>query len=193
MEIVKLTLGPYATHTYLVKEGDFCAVIDPEINNGEIAAALDARGWSLTDILVTHAHFDHVRGVNGLPAATLRIHEAEATYLLSRNEDMGMPFCKEEAITRPAVPFQNGEKIGPFTVLHMPGHSPGSAVFVAQGHVFSGDSMFAHGVPGLDFPLSDRRAYMGSLQAARALDQDARLHAGHGGEGTVRDGIPAGV
>jgi len=193
MEIVKLTLGPYATHTYLVKEGDFCAVIDPEINDGQIVAALDARGWLLTDILITHAHFDHVRGVNGLPAATLRIHEADAPYLLPRNEEMGMPFYKEEVITRPVVPFKDGARIGPFAVLHMPGHSPGSAVFVAPGHVFSGDSMFVHGAAGLDFPLSDRRAYMGSLQAARALDQDAQLHAGHGGEGTVQKGIPAWV
>ncbi|MCL2810426.1 MAG: MBL fold metallo-hydrolase [Clostridia bacterium] len=193
MEIVKLTLGPYATHTYLVKEDDFCAVIDPEINDGEIIAVLGQRGWALTDILITHAHFDHVRGVNGLPAATLRIHEADAPYLLPRNEELGMPFLKEEAITRPVVPFKNGGKIGPFTVLHMPGHSPGSAVFVAPGHVFSGDSMFVHGVPALDFVLSDRGAYMGSLQAARALDQNARLHAGHGGEGLVRDGIPVWV
>jgi len=193
MEIIRFTFGPHATHTYLVREGGFCAVIDPEINGGEIVAALDARGWTLTDILITHAHFDHVRGVNGLPGAALRIHEADAPYLPGRNDDMPMPFCKEEAIARPVIPFKNGDAIGPFTVLHMPGHSPGSALFVAPGHVFSGDSLFVHGVPGLDFPLSDRRAYLRSLQAARALDQGARLHAGHGGEGRVRDGIPAWV
>jgi len=191
MDIVKLTLGPYATNTYLVKEGGFCAVIDPETNDGEIADALETRGWTLTDILITHAHFDHVRGVNGLPAATLRIHEDDVPYLLARNDKLAMPFCKEEAIGRPAVPFKDGKKIGPFTVLHMPGHSPGSAMFVAPGHVFSGDSLFVYGVPRLDFPLSDRLAYMRSLQAARTLDQDAQLHAGHGAQGTVREGIPA--
>lgn len=193
MEIVKLTLGPYAEHTYIVKEGDYCAVIDPEMNDGEIVAALEERGWVPNDILLTHAHLDHVRGVNGLPeSATLRAHEADAPFVRGTNEEIGGPFVKEEPITRPVVPLRDGDTVGPFTVIHAPGHSPGCCLYVAPGHVFSGDTMFVRGVPMLDFPLADRRAYLETLRGKLCrLDMDARLHAGHGSEGLVRDGIPA--
>ena len=191
MEIVRLTLGPFAVHTYIVKEGDFCAVIDPEENNGEIEAALRGRGWTPTDILLTHTHIDHLRGVNGLPeTAALHVHEAEAHLVHGRNTDVGFPFAKSRTIDRPVTPFVEGVTIGPFTVIHTPGHSPGGSLFVAPGHVFSGDSMFVMGITKLDAPLSDVPAYMRSIQTMYALDGNARLHAGHGADGFVRDGIP---
>ncbi len=191
MQIVKLTLGPYDEHCYIVKEGNFCAVIDPEINDGEILCALAERGWELTDILITHAHHDHVRGVNGLPkSAALRIHEADAPYLTGTNEAVGGPFVKEDPIARPFVTFRGGDIIGPFTVMHVPGHSPGCCLFIAPGHIFSGDSLFVRGRPMLAFPLSDIRAYALSLEKMRALDPEARLHAGHGEEGCLREALP---
>lgn len=192
MEILKITIGPYATHCYLVKEGAFCAAIDAEINDGELQRALDAQGWKLTDILVTHAHFDHVRGINALPVdAVLHIHEEDAPYLAGKNEALGSPFLKEEAIERPYATFRDGDTIGPFTAMHVPGHSPGCALFIAPGHVFCGDSMFVNGIPMLNFPLSDGEAYLRSIARMRKLDPDARLHSGHGSEGVLREGIPA--
>jgi glyoxylase-like metal-dependent hydrolase (beta-lactamase superfamily II) len=191
MEVVKLTLGSYSTHTYLVKDADFCCVIDPEINDGAIVRALDARGWNLTDILVTHAHFDHVRGINKLPqGAKLWIHEADAPYLAGRNEEIGDPFLKDEPITRPFTAFLDGDKIGPFTAMHFPGHSPGCALFICPGHIFAGDSLFVRGVPMLDFTLGDRAAYRHSLRRIGELDREALLHAGHGDEGVLREALP---
>lgn len=191
MEIVKLTLGAYDEHTYLINDGAFCAVIDPEESGGQIAKALAERGWSPDVILLTHAHFDHLRGVNELPPGIpLYAHSLDAPYVPGRNLELGEPFAKEQTIDREIRALEDGDAIGPFLVAHMPGHSPGSVLYIAPGHVFSGDSLFVHGRPFLAFPLSDEQAYAAALERMRGeLDRESRLHAGHGTEGTVKEGL----
>lgn len=193
MEIIKLTLGAYGEHTYLVNDGDFCCVVDPEESGGRIADTLALKGWTPQAILLTHTHFDHLGGVPELSASIpLYVHEAEARFVPGRNGETGFPFEKAFMIGNPVVPIRDGDAVGPFRFVHLPGHSPGSGAYVAEGHVFSGDSMFVMGVPRLEFVHGDAETYVSySIPRMRALDPEAILHAGHGTEGCVRSGIPS--
>ena len=68
LEIVNMVLGPVETNAYLV--GDTRAgeavVIDPAWDGEEIAAEAKRRGWRISGVWVTHAHFDHIGGAGAL-------------------------------------------------------------------------------------------------------------------------------
>lgn len=112
------------------------AVVDvPEV--APVTAALAARGWRLTDILITHHHGDHIDGVDALRAATgARVRGAAAdAHRLPRLDQAVAPgetvtVCGEAA-----------------HVIDVPGHTVGHIAwhFPASGLVFTGDSLMAGG------------------------------------------------
>ena len=68
LEIVEFTLGPVQTNAYLVADPQarVAAVIDPAWNGAAIVREAEQRGWTITDIWLTHAHFDHFGGAGGV-------------------------------------------------------------------------------------------------------------------------------
>ena len=68
LEIVPLILGPVATNAYLIADSDTgeAAVIDPAWDGHLIAAEARRRNWQISQIWITHAHFDHIGGAGDL-------------------------------------------------------------------------------------------------------------------------------
>ena len=122
MNIQKLTLGLYQTNTYLLANDTEAVVIDPGYEADTILDALAGR--SLKAILLTHGHFDHVGAVKELVAETgceVWIHAAEAT----------MPPMVTAGPLYFTDTYDEGDSVCPIaglelTVLHTPGHTPGS-------------------------------------------------------------------
>jgi hydroxyacylglutathione hydrolase len=74
------------------------------------------------------------------------------------------------------------------TVLHTPGHSPGSVSFYTEGHLFSGDTLFAGSIGRFDFPGGDRQRLLRSIrERLLVLPPDTAVYPGHGEETTVGD------
>ena len=120
--ITKLTLGLYQVNTYLLSNGTEAAVIDPGYEADTILDALQGR--KLRAILLTHGHFDHVGAVKELVAETgcdVYLHPAEAT----------MPPMMTAGQLYYTHTYGEGDTVSPIdgvelTVLHTPGHTPGS-------------------------------------------------------------------
>ena len=181
MNIQKLTLGLYQTNTYLLANDTEAVVIDPGYEADTILDAL--AGKTLKAILLTHGHFDHVGAVKELVAETgceVWIHAAEST----------MPPMVTAGPLYFTHTYDEGDTISPIaglelTVLHTPGHTPGSVCLLMGKEMFSGDTLFACSFGRTDLPGGDPRKMMESLRRLASLQGNFFIHPGHGGSTTL--------
>ena len=181
MNIQKLTLGLYQTNTYLLTNDTEAVVIDPGYEADTILDAL--AGKTLKAILLTHGHFDHVGAVKELVAETgcdVYIHAAEAT----------MPPMVTAGPLYFTHTYDEGDTVSPIaglelTVLHTPGHTPGSVCLLMGNEMFSGDTLFACSFGRTDLPGGDPRKMMESLRRLASLQGNFFIHPGHGGSPTL--------
>ena len=181
MNIQKLTLGLYQTNTYLLANDTEAVVIDPGYEADTILDALAGR--TLKAILLTHGHFDHVGAVKELVAETgcdVYIHAAEST----------MPPMVTAGPLYFTHTYDEGDTVSPIeglelTVLHTPGHTPGSVCLLMGREMFSGDTLFACSFGRTDLPGGDPRKMMESLRRLASLQGNFFIHPGHGGSTTL--------
>jgi len=85
--------------------------------------------------------------------------------------------------------LEEGSSIGPFTVLHLPGHSPGSAAFWDKGAgvLFSGDTLFAGAYGRTDLPGGNEQDMFASLRRLSGMDGSIKVYPGHGEPTTIED------
>ena len=183
MNVKKMALGAYQTNCYLLWEGAKAVVIDPGYEPETILRALQTLGLSLEAIALTHGHFDHVGAVKELVAETgceVWIHPAEAT----------MPPMVTAGPLYFTHTYDEGDTVSPIaglelTVLHTPGHTPGSVCLLMGNEMFSGDTLFACSFGRTDLPGGDPRKMMESLRRLASLQGNFFIHPGHGGSTTL--------
>jgi hydroxyacylglutathione hydrolase len=203
--VESIVVGAVATNCWIVPdEGErgLCAVIDPGGDAEAIIARLRRRSLRPSLVLLTHGHFDHVEALpelieafssDGLPPPLIAIHAADAAYLgpdsrAVHRRDFALVGAAQyvdrywRPMPKPARLIAEGDRVGPFRVLHLPGHTPGSVAFLDEEkrRLFSGDTLFAGGVGRTDLPGGDAEALGRSLARLLALDGGLRVHSGHG-------------
>ena len=179
--INKLTLGLYQTNTYLLSNDREAVVIDPGYEADTILDALQGR--TLKAVLLTHGHFDHVGAVKELVAETgceVYIHPAEAA--LPPMITAGQLYYTHTYAEGDTVCPIDGMEL---TVLHTPGHTPGSVCLLWKDQMFSGDTLFEGSCGRVDLPGGDPRVMMESLRRLASLQADYHVHPGHGGSTTL--------
>lgn len=193
LDIKMLTLGIVQTNAYLVgdTERGEAILIDPVDQAATIAQTAQNLGWTITHILATHAHFDHVLASHALKALTgaqFWIHQ-EAVPMLEALPTQGKRFGIEQ-MPQPAVPdllFTSDREtftIGSLTLeaLYTPGHAPGHLSFYLPEYriVFSGDSLFAGSVGRTDLPGGSHKTLMQSIfRMLLPLGDDVQVLPGH--------------
>ena len=181
MNLKTLALGAYQTNCYLLSNDTEALVIDPGYEPDTILDSLE--GLTLKAILLTHGHFDHVGAVKELVAETgceVYIHAAENT----------MPPMMTAGPLYFTRTYAEGDTIAPIagaelTVLHTPGHTPGSVCLLWGQELFAGDTLFAGSCGRVDLPGGDPAQMMQSLNRLASLQADYRVHPGHGPSTTL--------
>ena len=164
------------------------AVIDPS-DPALAERILKERHWTLTDILVTHRHFDHIFGVAALKAltgATIRISEADAKGLSSNLISLSMMERMSITPVEPDVLLHDGDEFDAaglhFRVLATPGHTAGGVTFVcdAERCIFSGDTLFHDSFGRYDLPSGHLDELIRSItEVLFTLPDDYRVYPGH--------------
>ena len=182
MKLLHLTgPAPYFTNSFLLVSGGEAAIIDPAPDAARFAPLLEKENARLTHILLTHGHFDHVYGLDSVraawPAARLCLFRADAV----GTEDRPVKESPE------ILWFTDGQTLtvgqAELTVLHTPGHTPGSCCWLCEGVLVSGDTLFAGSAGRTDLPGGDWETLMRSLRRLAddpALPDELRVLPGHG-------------
>jgi glyoxylase-like metal-dependent hydrolase (beta-lactamase superfamily II) len=175
---------------YLIgdRETGEAIAVDPAYDPAELVDLLAADGMRLTGALVTHYHPDHIGGDLGgwsiagvaellaLPDVDARLHiQAEEAWGVKR-----VSGCSDSDL----VMHRSGDVIEvgaiPITLIHTPGHTPGSQCFFVAGRLVSGDTLFLDGCGRTDLPGGDAEALYDSItQKLAVVPDDAVLYPGH--------------
>ena len=167
-------------------------IIDPGDEVDQLIAAAGRHQLRVVHILLTHAHFDHVTGVQAAKDAfdaPIHLHREDLP-LYQVAAQQGRMFGVEVS-QPPAVDlFYGAEPItfGDQTVRvhHTPGHCPGGVCLQLDDHLFVGDTLFAGGIGRTDFPGGNYDVLMESITGVLfALGGEAVVHPGHGPDTTI--------
>jgi len=197
MIIERVSVGELEANCYIVacKSTRKAIVTDPGDEGPKIADYIDANGYHLEALVATHGHFDHIGACAYLKEqfqAQMAIHALDAGMLVDPMKNLsGMFPGLERVVAPPADVILDSDATVTagrlsLSVVHTPGHTPGSICLVGPGVLFSGDTLFRNGVGRTDFPGGDPDMLSESLsRLVFALDDDVRIYPGHGPDTTV--------
>jgi hydroxyacylglutathione hydrolase len=171
------------------------AVIDPGGDLDSIQSAIKKVGVTVEKILLTHGHIDHAGGADDLRKMLgVKIegpHLADRI-LLDNLEKQGEAYSIPAKNVTPDRWLNEGDTVTVadhvFEILHCPGHSPGSVVFVnrAQKFMLAGDVIFQGSIGRTDFPYGDHDALINAIKTKLfPLGDDYAFICGHGPASTI--------
>jgi hydroxyacylglutathione hydrolase len=186
--IEQLLLGPMENFVYLIKcpETRTCMVVDPAWDVDAIVKKIESQNLKLEGILVSHFHPDHCGGhiwghdiegvaelVNRLPVPIFaNRHEVDGLVKITGLAPSAFKSC------------DGGDKLpigkSEVTLIHTPGHTPGSQCFLCHGNLVSGDTLFITGCGRVDLPGGNSEQLFDSLHNKIAkLPANTMLYPGH--------------
>lgn len=194
-KVHQLTYGPFGENTYLiVDQNDNALVIDPGMyypeENARMFEYLNTQKITPQRLLLTHAHLDHVFGVNWFfenHKLTPEVNASEKVVYDSA-QAVAMQYGLEmKPLVVPTVGLVPGDEISfggsTFKILFTPGHSSGSVCFYneAEKYVIGGDVLFQGSIGRTDLPGGDFDTLIRSIRTELfTLPDDVIVYSGHG-------------
>lgn len=170
-----LELGPMENFIYLVEDIDSrqAAVVDPAWDVQSIITRAQELDITITDILLTHSHHDHINGIEGiLEHGPARVHLLKPEYEFWSHE-----------LDKPML-HHGGDRVqigsSEISILHTPGHTPGSACYQLGNELITGDTLFVYGCGRCDLHGGDPSLMFNTLKDMKQqLDPNMVIHPGH--------------
>ena len=192
MTIKSMVLGPVQTNCYFLinDETKEVLIVDPADNAQGIAGWIRKEGLRPIAILLTHGHFDHIMGVEGLRkdfSIPVYAGKKEADVLKDPQKNVSPMLGTSVSIQADRLLLDNEEITLAgicMQVLFTPGHTKGSICFYLPDakKLISGDTLFEASVGRTDFPTGSSRQLVESIKTRLfILEDDVMVYPGHGG------------
>ena len=200
LKIDSFTFNPFQENTYVLSdESGECIIIDPGCYDAEekeeLSIFIDSKGLKPVKILLTHAHIDHVLGINflagkyGLPIV---MNSIETELLKSASIYGQMWGIQVEPAPDPQEFLKDGDTFTfgktELEVLFTPGHSPGSLSFYHRPtkQLIAGDVLFYGSIGRTDLPGGNFETLEKSIRTKLyTLEDDVIVYSGHGQSTTI--------
>jgi len=184
-----LTLGMLENNTYFLhKEGEYdCIIIDPSRDGEKIVTKLREKGLTIKAIFLTHAHFDHILGVEGIKKLTnapIYGGKDDVEGFLDPSLNQSVKINRQISI-RLDHELEDGDEItvGNMTckVIATPGHTPGGICFYFEEDniLFSGDTLFFETYGRTDFENGSAADMQRSVEKLLKLPEETKVYPGH--------------
>ena len=187
--------GYFGSNCYVVESDGVAVVIDPSVKYKTIVEKLG--DFNIKAVLLTHAHFDHIIGVQSFADEKIPIYVGSGDKLM-----LSDPYYKcylgflgvNDGYYGDATPLSDGDilEFGNIrvNVISTPGHTPGGVTYKIENSVFVGDTLFENGGYGrCDLPLGDITNLEKSLIKLFARFRDEIFYPGHGNSSTFSECI----
>ncbi len=196
LDVQPIPLGPWQTNALVLQTTNGEATVcDPGMDPAPLIGFLQEHKLQVKQIILTHAHVDHIAGIDAVSATfgdpPLLVHPEEQEWL-NRPELNLSSLSGFDVTSRPATgTIVDGQVVSvgseEATVLHLPGHSPGSVglYFKSSGVLLGGDTLFQGSIGRTDFPTSEPEAMVTSLRRLLTLPDETRVYPGHGPSTTI--------
>jgi hydroxyacylglutathione hydrolase len=185
----QMEVGPMMNFVYLIgcAETREAAVVDPAWDVPYLLRTAEESDLTIKHILVTHAHPDHINGLEELLDATdarVYMHGEEVDYMkqIAERFRVDVDFMGRRSANFQKISDGSEISIGklPVQFLHTPGHTPGSQCFMVEKNLVSGDTLFINACGRVDLPGGDPEKMWWSLnRKLSALDDSTILYPGH--------------
>ncbi len=190
MIIESIVVGPFQMNTFVVhnENSNECILIDPSDDLEKIYAFLDENKLIPKAILNTHAHIDHIRFLSllqdkfELPFYLGKEDEPILDSLEKQGTMFGIDTAPPPKVTHN---LQDGQTLNlaglSFTLLHTPGHSPGSICFLFEKDIIVGDVLFNNSIGRTDLYMGNYDQLIDSIKTKLfTLPDETYVYPGHG-------------
>jgi len=198
-KVESAVVGPIQCNCYILTETNLgkTYLIDPGAESQELMLFLQKKKLNLQAILITHAHIDHVGGIESVYAqfpAPVYYHAGDQFLYenLALQAQLFGATPRQLQATQPKVgdpSLRQDQQIGNIRVIHTPGHTPGSVCFHAKGEqpiLFTGDTLFAGSIGRTDLWGGDYDQIIESIRTRLLpLEDSVDVFPGHGDPTTI--------
>ncbi len=198
MKVEKFVLGSMGTNCYLLinEATKEMIIVDPATCPDYIVNHVKNNGYIPKAILLTHAHFDHVMGIDGWVKEfniPVYIHEKEKQLLIDPNLNLSFMFGSSYSYDK-VICLQDDQILEmagvQLRVIHTPGHTAGGCCYYveAEGVLISGDTLFYQSVGRSDFPTGSMATLVRSIKEKLfCLPDDVMVYPGHNDATCIAD------
>lgn len=196
MRIKKFVIGMIGTNCYVVSNENTkeCFIVDPAVSDKNVISYIETEGLSLKAILLTHGHFDHIMGIDGVREKfKVPVYASEKEQEILQDARLNLSAAYGGGYTfSDATYVRDGEELEiagmKIKVIETPGHTAGGCCYyIAEEEVlFSGDSLFCASIGRTDFPTGSSSQLVRAVRdKLLVLPEDTMVYPGHMEETTI--------